>query len=342
MELTFLGTSAGIPTRRRNVSALAVRRGGAWDLFDCGEATQHQLLHTPLSLSKLRRVFVSHLHGDHCFGLFGLLGSRSMDRSADPLTVYGPRGLRHMVEVVLEASATHLSYDLDVVELDDDGGPIDADDLDVRAVPLSHRVTSFAWAMVEPDRPGSFDVGTALSLGVPAGPLFGRLQAGEQVTLDDGSVVWPDAVVGPSRPGRRLLVAGDGRDPESMLASTGGADVVVHEATFTEDVLERLGDDHGHSTAARIATAAERHGVGTLVLTHFSARYAGSASTPPAGSPAAVESSARAGSSSGPALDEVADEARRHFTGRLHLADDFDRLTFDADGILDAVERDAR
>ena len=340
MELTFLGTSAGIPTRRRNVSALAVRRGGTWDLFDCGEGTQHQLLRTPLSLSKLRRVFVSHLHGDHCFGLFGLLASRSTDSTVGPLTVFGPRGLGHMIDVVLRTSASHLTYELEVVEVDDEGGPLAVDDLEVRAIPLSHRVTSFAWSMIEPDRPGSFDVETARSLGVPDGPLFGRLQRGESVTLDDGSVVEPAAVVGPVRPGRHVVVAGDGRDPATMLDRSGGADVVVHEATFTEDVLERLGDDRGHSTAARIADAAERHGVGTLVLTHFSARYSGSATPPPpdttAGRPTA---SPPPDTAPGTSVDELADEARRHFTGRLHLADDFDRLTFGPDGALDTVER---
>lgn len=313
MELTFLGTSSGAPTMDRNVTGLALRSGKHWDLFDCGEATQHQLLRTPLSLSKLRRIFISHLHGDHCFGLFGLLGSRSMDGSTTPLTIFGPRGLRAMVDVVLTASATHLTYPLEIHEIGDEGGRvIDDDAMTIDAVPLTHRVTSLAWSMRERERPGLFDVDAARAAGVPEGPMFGRLQRGEMVELDDGRIVRPGAVTGPSRPGRRIVIAGDNAAPAALFERTEGADVAVHEATFTEPVLATLGDDRGHSTAARVAIAAQENGVRNLILTHFSPRYADYGS--------------------GLQITDVGDEARQHFSGDLRLARDFDRIEISSDG----------
>ncbi|MEL6890883.1 MAG: ribonuclease Z [Actinomycetota bacterium] len=310
MELTFLGTSSGSPTADRNVAALAVRWNGIWDLFDCGEGTQHQLTATPLALPRLRRIYISHLHGDHCFGLFGVLGSRSMDLTAGALTIFGPPGVREMVEVVLARSATYLDYPLDIHEVSLDGERvIDDDGATVDAIPLVHRLDSFAWSIRERDRDGEFDVDAAARVGVPRGPLFGDLQRGESVTLDDGRRVDPEAVIGPPRRGRHLVVAGDNSDPERLFAQTTGADMAVHEATYTEATLAKIGDDHGHSTAARVASAAERHGIQRLALTHFSARYA---SVP--------------GTSAAESIADVEAEARAHFAGELHLARDLDRL----------------
>ncbi|MFK8026040.1 MAG: ribonuclease Z [Ilumatobacter sp.] len=313
MELTFLGTSSGAPTLDRNVTGLAMRVASRWDLFDCGEATQHQLLRTPLTIPKLRRVFISHLHGDHCFGLFGLLGSRSMARTTEPLTIFGPPGLDRLLTTVLGASSTHLTYPLHVHEVAPDGERVVDDAAStIDAVPLTHRVTSFAWSINESERSGAFDVDAARSLGVPAGPLFGRLQRGNSVLLDDGTTVGPNQVMGPARRGRRIVIAGDNSAPEALFERTGGSDVAVHEATYTEPVLDVLGDDHGHSTAARVAAAASRHGIRNLILTHFSARYKESGN--------------------GATIDDVRAEAREHFDGGLHLARDFDRLTVSDDG----------
>jgi hypothetical protein len=173
MELTFLGTSAGVPTRSRNVSGLALRTGSGWDLFDCGEATQHRLLRTSLSIPKLRRIFISHLHGDHCFGLFGLIGSRSIAGTTAPLTIFGPAGLSSMIDTVISTSRTHVPFAVDVVELGPDGGRVvDTDDLTIDAVPLAHRVTSYAWSWREADRPGRFDADAARAAGVPEGPML--------------------------------------------------------------------------------------------------------------------------------------------------------------------------
>ncbi len=313
MELTFLGTSAGAPTRHRNVAGVALRIDGHWDLFDCGEATQHQLFQTSLSLSKLRRIFISHLHGDHCFGLFGLLGSRSMDGSTTPLTIFGPQGLQTMVDTVLEASTTHLTHPMEIREVDPDGGRvIDDDAMTVDAIPLTHSVTSLAWSMREQDRRGEFDVDAARAAGVPEGPMFGQLQHGESVELNDGRTVEPGDVTGPARPGRRIVIAGDNAAPAALFERTGGADVAVHEATYTEPVLATLEDDRGHSTAARVASAAQLHGVRNLILTHFSPRYADQGD--------------------GLTIDDVRTEAQQHFEGGLHLPNDLDRFEISHDG----------
>lgn len=319
MELVFLGTSAGVPTSDRNVSAVALVDGGRWDLFDCGEATQHQLLRTPLSLAKLRTVFISHLHGDHCFGLFGLLASRAMSGAAESLTVVGPLGVRDMVTTVLDKSSTYLDFDLHFRELPSEGGVVEADgEPRVEAVPLTHRVDSFAWSISRGPRPGRFDAAAAVRLGVAPGPQFAELQRGHSVEVDGGRFVHPREVVGPQRPGTALVIAGDNSDPARLLERVGPVDLLVHEATFTEEVLARLGDDRGHSTAARVAKAAADAGVRALILTHFSPRFRST--------PAATHS-----------IEEVEAEASALYSANLHLANDFDTFRIDLDGRVDRL-----
>lgn len=322
MELTFLGTSAGVPTRQRHNSGLALRRDGAWDLFDCGEATQHQVMRTGLSLAKLRRVFVSHLHGDHVFGIFGVISSRALQGATAELTIFGPAGIEHMVRTVIGTCGVHVTFPLDfheVGEIPDDGARVVDDDTEtIDVLPLRHRVPSHAWWIREADRPGAFDVDAARSAGVVEGPDFGRLQRGEQVSLADGSTVRPDDVIGAPRPGRVLVVAGDNSDPTHLLARTGGVPLLIHEATFTEAAVAHLGDDRGHSTAARIAGAAEDAGVGNLVLTHFSPRYSD-------------------GNDARFSIDNIRSEAAGRFSGGLHLAEDLSHFTVAVDGHLDPV-----
>lgn len=305
MQLTFLGTSSGAPTAERNVTALALRRGRRWDLFDCGEATQHRLLSTSLSLPKLRRIFISHLHGDHCFGLFGLLGSRSMAGAKTPLAIYGPAGLQEMVEVVLRTSDTHLVFPVEFHVVPEEGARmVESEHETIDAIALDHRVTSFAWHIQEAERPGTFDVDQARALGVEPGPDFAQLQRGNSVTTPAGRLVEPSEVLGETRPGRNLIIAGDNRDPARLLDRSGKVQLLVHEATFTEPVVAHLGRDQGHSTAARVGRAAAEANVDHVVLTHFSPRFG------PSGC-------------SGQSIDEIRDEAEQHFNGTLELATDF-------------------
>lgn len=316
MELVFLGTSAGAPTLERNVTGLALQRPREWFLFDCGEGTQHQLLRTSLAPGRLTRIFISHLHGDHVFGLFGLLGTRSMARIPGPIHLLGPAGLRALLHSVLEGSRMHLEFELEIEELPAGGGVVvDDGELRIEAVPVDHRVPCFAWMIHEADAPGTLNVERARALGVPEGPAMGRLKAGEAVTTPAGTQVFPAQVLGPPHPGRRLVIAGDNRDPEALLQRTGPTQLLVHEATFTEPVLAQMPDDKGHSTAARVARAAATAGVDNVVLTHFSARF-----------------SAHDGS-----VEAVRDEAREHYAGRLFLAEDLECYSLGRDGVLSLV-----
>ncbi len=276
MKLTFLGTGAGSPSLTRNVSSLALQwpqRAALW-LFDGGEGTQQQVLRSPLKLSQLEQIWVTHLHGDHVFGLPGLLASRSAAQDVlAPVTVFGPPGLEEWLRMTLRLTGTGLKFPLHFQTVSE--GLIYEDGTrEVYCRRLNHRMTSYGYAVREKPRPGTFDAEQARALGVPFGPLFGRLKAGETLTLLDGRVADGAALVGPPRPGRKVVICGDtGRTPATAELAA-GADVLVHEATFLSDQQERA-VAAGHSTAAEAARVARDAGVGTLILTHISARYEG-------------------------------------------------------------------
>ncbi len=274
MKLTFLGTGAGSPSLARNVSALALQwpqRAALW-LFDAGEGTQQQVLRSSVKLSQLEQVYVTHLHGDHVFGLPGLLASRSaaQDVSA-PLTIFGPAGLEDWLRLTLRVTATGLKFPLHFVTVSE-GLVYEDDAREVFCRRLNHRVASYGYAVREKPRPGTFDADRAKALGVPFGPLFGVLKSGGCVTLADGRVVDGSGLVGPPRPGRSVVVCGDTGVTPAAAQLAAGADVLVHEATFLSEQRDRA-VAAGHSTAAEAAAVARDAGVGTLILTHISARY---------------------------------------------------------------------
>ena len=273
MDLIFLGTSAGVPTRRRNVSGLALRprESGDWLLFDCGEATQHQVMKSPLSLFRLRRIFITHLHGDHVYGLFGLLASRGMLQAETSLEIYGPEGLARLLESVMELSQLHLPFPLEIIEVSG-GDRLDFDGYRIETVPLSHSITCYGYVLIEAERPGRFEPKKARQLGVPEGPLFGRLQSGETIRLPDGRLVHSSDVLGQARPGRRVIVGGD-NDRPGLFAPYGAVDLMIHEATYLQRDFDRLPRKFKHSTALQLGIAAEAMGVKRLVATHISARY---------------------------------------------------------------------
>jgi len=274
LNLTFLGTGAGSPSRTRNVNSLGlqwVQRGDLW-LFDCGEATQHQVLRSSLRLSQLEHIYITHLHGDHVFGLPGLLASRSLVKDIlSPVTVFGPPGLEEWLRATLRLTQTGIRYPLTVQTVSE--GLIYEDDArQVFCRRLAHRVESFGYAVVEKPRPGTFDAQRAYSLGIPSGPLYGRLKAGEAVDLPDGRIVDGRELVGPRRSGRKIVICGDTGLTPAVAELAQGADVLVHEATFLTEQADRA-KESGHSTAADAARAARDAGVGTLILTHISPRY---------------------------------------------------------------------
>lgn len=276
MELTLLGTAAGRPIEGRNVTAAALvmppQRGTFW-LFDCGEGTQHQLLKTGLKLWKLERIFITHLHGDHLYGLPGLLGSRSSMGCELPITVYGPPGIREWLEATFRITQTHLHYELEIREIEQDGGVLFADEqFTVTARRLRHRITCYGYRIEERPRPGRLDAGKLAELGVPPGPLYARLKGGEDVTLPDGRVIRSADVTGAPIPGRIIAILGDTAECEAALRLAEGADLVVHEATF-EAALADKAAAYGHSTTAQAAGTARDARARRLILTHFSGRY---------------------------------------------------------------------
>lgn len=274
MELTFLGTSAGVPCKTRNVSAMVFNpmnnQPHLW-LFDCGEGTQHQMLHTSFNPGKLSKIFITHLHGDHIFGLPGLLCSRSMAGSENPLTVYGPKGLRQFIETTMQLSGSWTSFPLEIIEIT--AGDVFCDDeFRVTACALSHPVECYGYRIEQHDKPGALDAVRLIKDGVTPGPLFQRLKHGETVTLEDGRVIRGQDYLGPPQKGKTLVIFGDTGPTPDAIALARDADVMVHEATLEAAMAEKA-NSRGHSTTVQTAQAAKAAGVRQLVITHFSSRY---------------------------------------------------------------------
>ncbi|WPZ17296.1 ribonuclease Z [Geobacillus subterraneus] len=278
MELLFLGTGAGVPAKERNVSSVALQlleeRGATW-LFDCGEATQHQILHTAIRPRRIEHIFITHLHGDHLFGLPGLLGSRSFQSGETPLTVFGPKGVRLFVETALTVSGTRLRYELNIVEIDE-GVIFDDERFSVIAKRLDHGMPSYGFRVVEKDLPGPLLVDRLKALGVRPGPIYQQIKQGKTVVLEDGTVLDGREFVGPPQKGRIIAVLGDTRFCEAAIELAREADVVIHEATFAA-AEQRLARDYFHSTTTDAAEVAKRAGAKRLILTHISSRYQGEA-----------------------------------------------------------------
>jgi ribonuclease Z len=266
-SVMFAGTAGSVPSARRGLPALFVRRGAERILIDCGEGTQRQLLRS-VGLSDLTDIFITHLHVDHWLGLPGLLQTFNLRDRDRPLAIHGPPGL---VEVMRSMKRVYgkLCFDLDVVELEA-GESVRRDTLEIGAVNVRHRVLAYGYVLVEDPRPGRFDAELAASLGVTPGPDFGRLQRGETV-----AGVRPEQVIGEPRDGRKVVVSGDTAPCETLAIAAHGADLLVHEATFGEEERDRARLT-GHSTAAQAAQIAADAEVKLLALTHISARYAGS------------------------------------------------------------------
>ncbi|HLY94284.1 MAG TPA: ribonuclease Z [Gaiellaceae bacterium] len=273
LDLVFLGTSASMPTALRAPAAFLVRRGGERLLFDCAEGTQRQLQRSAVGLPDLEEIFLTHLHADHVLGLPGMLKTFALrGRDEVGLTVYGPKGVRDLFGK-LKPFLGRLPYPLTIVEL----APketLDRGEYVIETFPVDHGVSAVGYALVEHERPGQFDVAAADALGVPAGRERGILQGGGPVTLADGSVVTPDAVLGPARPGRKLVITGDTAPAPSVVQAAHRADLLVHEATFADGEKERARETL-HATAAEAAEVARLAEVKLLALTHVSTRYFG-------------------------------------------------------------------
>jgi ribonuclease Z len=240
-------------------------------MFDCGEGTQHQVLRSPLRLGKLEKLFITHLHGDHLFGLPGLLSSRGYQGGTAPLTVYGPPGLRAYLDISLSASQSRIPYKLEIVE--HSGGLVFEDDsFKVEAGLLEHRIDSYGYRVTEKDSPGNLNTELLTSYGLKPGPLYGKLKKGEDITMENGIVVRAAEVVNAPKRGRVVTILGDTRPCPGVLPLAQDADLIIHEATFAHDLADMAYQYH-HSTARQAAELAREAGGRELLLTHFSSRY---------------------------------------------------------------------
>jgi ribonuclease Z len=273
LRVTFLGTSGAVPTTERNPSALFVRRDGDAMLFDVGEGTQRQMMRFGTGFD-VEAVFLSHIHGDHVLGLPGLIQTWDFNEREDPLVVYTPKGTRHAVVELIHAVGADPSYPVSVEEVAPGEVVRRREDYEIRAVETQHLTPSVGYALVEDERKGRFDRERAEELGVPVGPKFSQLHEGTPVELEDGTVIEPEQVVGEPRPGRRVVYTGDTRPTERVVAAAEGADLLIHDATFTADEADRARET-GHSTSVEAGRVARRAGAKRLVLTHISSRYAG-------------------------------------------------------------------
>ena len=276
MRIVLLGTSSAVPTLTRGLSATAVVRDGDVFLFDCGEGTQVQLMRSGVKRSRIHSIFIGHLHGDHLYGIAGLLSTMHLDGREEPLNVFGPEGIRNYLNASFRTSDLQFAYGLRVQEFARGfrGRVLDEAEFYVDALPLEHSIFCLGWRLQEKTRPGTFNLGEAQALGIPRGPMYGRLQDGESVTLPDGRVIQPEMVLGAPRPGKSVVYCLDTQFSERSIELAENCTALIHETTFGSEDLE-LARDRKHSTmddAARVAKAA---GAGQLIATHFSSRYDG-------------------------------------------------------------------
>lgn len=269
IRVTFLGTAAARPTVRRNVSSIAVQRGGDVFLFDCGEGTQRQMMRYATGFA-LNEIFITHLHADHFLGITGLLRTMSLQDRTEPLHIYGPPGSCDTLQNVVGLGVGRVSFPLTIQDLKINER-VSHNEYDILAFRVNHGKEAVGYALIEHDRPGRFNVNLAHDLGIPEGPLWGKLHSGQNIELN-GQVIKATEIVGDPRPGRVIVYTGDTRPTDSVIEVATGANLLIHEATFGEEASERAHNTY-HSTARGAASLALKASVDRLYLTHISARY---------------------------------------------------------------------
>jgi ribonuclease Z len=272
LTVRFLGTSASRPTVERNVTSIAIQRGGETMLFDCGEGTQRQMMRYGVSFN-LGDIFFTHTHADHLLGVIGLVRTMALQGRTEPLRLYGPPKSERLIRQAITLGSDKQHFPISIFEMTPNE-PLQREGYAIVPYPVEHAGSmALGLALVESERLGRFNPELARELGVPEGPLWGKIHKGEAITLPDGRVVLPSALVGPTRPGRKLVFTGDARPCASTVEIARHADLLIHEATFARDEAARA-IETGHSTAFDAATVAKEAEVRQLLLTHVSSRYA--------------------------------------------------------------------
>jgi ribonuclease Z len=271
LRIIFLGTGGSWPTVKRNVSSIAVKRGSEILLFDCGEGTQRQFQQSNLSYMQISKIFITHFHGDHFLGIPGLIQTMQLNDRDEPLHIYGPEGIAELTDQLLTLGYFRPSYRIIAHEIND-GQEIKFDDYSISALKVNHKIPTLAYRLKELQRPGRFNKSKALKLGIPEGPLFSKLQKGHTITLSNGEKITPDMILGPSRKGRKIVISGDTKPCDQIIAFSEDADILIHEATF-DSRLQDIAKDYGHTTASQAAEIAKKARVKKLFLVHISPRY---------------------------------------------------------------------
>jgi len=276
LKIVLLGTSSAVPTLTRGLSSTALIRNGDVFLFDCGEGTQLQLMRSGVKRSRIHSIFIGHLHGDHLYGIAGLLSTLHLDGREAPLNVFGPEGLRIFLHAAFRTSNLQFTFNLNVQEFPRGyrGRVLDEDEFYVDALPLDHSIFCLGWRFQEKDKPGVFNLERAEELEIPRGPLYGKLQHGESITLADGRTITPDMVLGPARHGKSVVYCLDTQFSERSIQLADQCTALIHETTFGPDAVD-MARERKHSTMEDAARVAKEAGATNLIATHFSSRYDG-------------------------------------------------------------------
>ena len=316
MQLTFLGTSAGKPSRERNVSAIGLEfpQDDKWYLFDCGEATQHQIMRSRLSSGKLDTIFITHLHGDHYFGLPGLMSSKKLDASFRPLSIYGPKGIKRFIECVMDTSFENLGYELDIIEFDADDSFIFGK-FTLKVLALEHSVESFAFYIKENDVTNKINEDKLRAIGVEPSRLYGELQRGKSVIFKGQELKAEDFTLNPI-PGRSLIIAGDNSSPDILGKYLEGLDLLVHECTYIQDDYDQLQVKVLHTTAQELGTVVQKRRVKNLIASHINPRY---------------------NKNSDKDVDALYNEIKVRYRGKLFIAEDFDVYRLNRNSVVEKI-----
>lgn len=273
MKFTFLGTSAGKPTRERHLSAIGLEfdQDNKWYLFDCGEGTQYQLMKSHLSIGRLDSIFITHLHGDHFYGLPGLLASKKMDKALKPLTLYGPKGIKAFIDVVSLVSNKEWGYDLNIIEYEA-GETFTFDKFTLKVLPVIHSIESVAFYIQEYDTANKLDEPKLRSIGLNPSPIYGEIKRGKRVMHNQELLDPKDFMLEPIH-GRKIIISGDNAQPDILANSLNDLDLLIHECTYTQEVFDALPVKVLHTTAKELGVAVQTYGVRNLIATHISPRY---------------------------------------------------------------------